>query len=91
MGLGHRRFRGWAKRGIFYRTHKELRGEINLECVMIDDTIVQVHRKASGTGKGLGKQAIGRSRGELTVKLRCWLTCAAAWSTFARSRAKHTN
>lgn len=34
---------------------------------MTDSTIVQAHQKASG--KVLGKQAIGRSRGGLTTKI----------------------
>ena len=65
----HRRFREWAKRGIFDRIHKELRGEIDLECAMTGGATAQAHRKASSAGKALGKQAIGRCRGGLTTKI----------------------
>ena len=54
---------------FFDRIHKESRGEIHLECAMIDGMIVQVHQKALDARKVLGKQAIGRSHGGLTTKI----------------------
>ena len=48
-----RRFRRWAKRGVFERLFKEIRGEPDFEYALIDGTIVQAHQKASGAKGGL--------------------------------------
>ena len=48
-----RRFRRWAKGGVFERLFKEIRGEPDFECALIDGTIVQAHQKASGAKGGL--------------------------------------
>ena len=52
----HQRFRGWAKRVVFDRICKELRGKIDLECAMNDGTIVPDRQKASGARKTLGNR-----------------------------------
>ena len=56
--------------GVFERIHRGLRGKIDAECAIIDGAVAQAHRKVSGAGKVLGKQAIGRARGGLTTKVR---------------------
>lgn len=43
-----RRFRRWAKTGVFDRVFKALSGEPDFEYVLVDGTIVSVHQKASG-------------------------------------------
>ena len=48
-----RRFRRWAKGGVFERLFKETRGEPDFEYALIDGTIVQAHQKASGAKGGL--------------------------------------
>ncbi len=48
-----RRFRRWAKGGVFERLFKEIRGEPDFEYALIDGTIVQAHQKASGAKGGL--------------------------------------
>ncbi len=48
-----RRFRRWAKGGVFERIFKEISGAPDFEYAMIDGTIVQVHQKASGAKGGL--------------------------------------
>ena len=48
-----RRFRRWAKGGVFARLFKEIRGEPDFEYALIDGTIVQAHQKASGAKGGL--------------------------------------
>ena len=48
-----RRFRRWAKDGVFERIFKEISGISDFEYAMIDGTIVQVHQKASGAKGGL--------------------------------------
>lgn len=46
----------------------EISGVTDFENVLIDGTIVQAHRKASGAKGGTQDQAIGSSRGGLTTK-----------------------
>lgn len=48
-----RRFRRWAKAGVFDSLFKVMSGEPALEYALIDGTIVQVHQKAAGAKGGL--------------------------------------
>ena len=64
-----KRFRRWAKAGIFESLFNALNDEPDLEYVLIDGTIVQAHQKASGARRETQHQAIGRSRGGLTTKI----------------------
>lgn len=48
-----RRFRRWAKAGIFESLFKVMSGDPDLEYALIDGTIVQVHQKATGAKGGL--------------------------------------
>jgi len=48
-----RRFRRWARGGVFERLFREIRGQPDFEYALIDGTIVQVHQKASGAKGGL--------------------------------------
>ena len=48
-----KRFRRWANAGVFERLFNVINGELDLECAMIDETIVQAHQKASGAKGGL--------------------------------------
>ena len=48
-----RRFRRWAKEGIFDRIFETVSGDPDFEYVLIDGTIVSVHQKASGAKGGL--------------------------------------
>ena len=48
-----RRFRRWAKAGIFDRLCNAMSGDTDLEYALIDGTIVHVHQKASGAKGGL--------------------------------------
>ena len=48
-----RRFRRWAKDGVFDRIFEALSGDPDFEYVLIDGTIVSVHQKASGAKGGL--------------------------------------
>ena len=54
-----RRFRRWAKVGVFYCLFNAINGEPDLECAMIDGTIVQAHQKASGAKGGLSIRPSG--------------------------------
>ena len=64
-----KRFRRWAKAGIFDSLFNALNDEPDLEYILIDGTIVQAHQKASGARRETQPQAIGRSRGGLTTKI----------------------
>ncbi|SEL47667.1 Transposase [Roseovarius azorensis] len=48
-----RRFRRWAKAGIFESLFNAMSGDPDLEYALIDGTIVQVHQKATGAKGGL--------------------------------------
>ena len=48
-----RRFRRWAKAGVFESLFKAMSGDVDLEYALIDGTIVQVHQKATGAKGGL--------------------------------------
>jgi transposase len=48
-----RRFRRWAKAGVFEQIFNEMRGASDFEYALIDGTIVQAHQKASGARGGL--------------------------------------
>jgi transposase len=48
-----RRFRRWAKAGVFEGLFNAMSDDPNLEYALIDGTIVQVHQKASGAEGGL--------------------------------------
>ncbi len=48
-----KRFRRWAKAGVFESLFNAISREPDLEYALIDGTIVQVHQKASGAKGGL--------------------------------------
>ncbi len=48
-----RRFRRWAKAGVFESLFKALSNEPDFEYALIDGTIVSVHQKATGAKGGL--------------------------------------
>lgn len=48
-----RRFRRWAKAGVFDRLFNAMSDDPDLEYALIDGTIVQVHQKASDAKGGL--------------------------------------
>lgn len=54
-----KRFRRWAKAGVFERLFNAISGEPDLECAMIDGTIVQAHQKASGAKGGFNIKPSG--------------------------------
>jgi transposase len=47
-----RRFRDWAKAGVFERLFDAVSGEPDLEYAMVDGTIVKVHRHGQGAKGG---------------------------------------
>jgi putative transposase len=50
-----RRFRRWAKKGVWKRLFTELGEDPDLEYLIIDSTIVRAHQHASGAKKGGAK------------------------------------
>ena len=48
-----RRFRRWAKGGVFDRLFEHVSGDPDMEYALIDGTIVSVHQKATGAKGGL--------------------------------------
>lgn len=49
----YRRFRDWARAGVFDRVFNALSDEPDMEVAMIDATIVKVHRHGQGSKGGL--------------------------------------
>lgn len=58
-----RRFRRWAKAGVFESLFNAMSGDPDLEYALIDGTIVQVHQKATGAKGGLGLRPSGARAG----------------------------
>jgi putative transposase len=46
------RFRRWAKKGIWAHIFETLRINPDLECLIIDSTVVRAHQHAAGAQKG---------------------------------------
>jgi transposase len=64
----HRRFSRWAEKGIWARLLSVLAQEADTEYVMIDSTVVRAHQHSAGAvGRDPNQQAIGRSRGGLSI------------------------
>ena len=49
----YRRFRDWARSGVFERMFNDLSDQPDMEMAMIDGTIVKVHRAGQGAKGGL--------------------------------------
>jgi transposase len=62
----HRRFSRWAEKGIWAKLLSVLTQEADTEYVMIDSTVVRAHQHSAG-GRDPNQQAIGRSRGGLSI------------------------
>ena len=54
-----RRFRRWARAGVFESLFKAMSEDVDLEYALIDGTIVQVHQKATGAKGGLSIRPLG--------------------------------
>ena len=54
-----RRFRRWARAGVFERLFTAMSGDPDLEYALIDGTIVQVHQKAPGAKGELNIRPFG--------------------------------
>ncbi|QBX99461.1 IS5 family transposase [Rhodophyticola sp. CCM32] len=54
-----RRFRRWAKTGVFESLFNVLSDDRDLEYALIDGTIVQVHQKPTGAKGGLKLRPLG--------------------------------
>lgn len=64
----HRRFSRWAEKGIWAKLLSVLTQEADTEYVMIDSTVVRAHQHSAGAvGRDPNQQAIGRSRGGLSI------------------------
>jgi transposase len=48
-----KRFRDWAKAGVFKRMFEAVSGQPDMEYAMVDATIVKVHRHGQGAKGGL--------------------------------------
>ena len=54
-----RQFRRQTKAGIFESLFKDMSNDPDLECALIDGTIVQVHQKATGAKRGPSIKPLG--------------------------------
>lgn len=57
-----RRFRRWARGGVFDRLFEAVSDEPDMEYALIDGTIVPVHQKATGAKGGLKIRPLGDQR-----------------------------
>lgn len=53
-----KRFRRWVQADVFYRMFKALSADADFEYVMIDGTIVKVHRSGQGAKGGLSARPL---------------------------------
>lgn len=51
----HRRFSRWASRGVWKAVFAALNLDAELDCLMMDSTIVRVHQHAAGAKRGLSE------------------------------------
>ena len=63
-----KRFRRWAKRGVWERLMQHSQPLAGPDVLHIDSTSIKCHRTATGA-RGGAEEAIGRSRGGLTTKV----------------------
>jgi transposase len=56
-----KRFRRWAKKGVFERIFNALSGEPDFEYAMIDGTIIRVHQHGMGAKGGLARASCSAS------------------------------
>lgn len=63
-----RRFRRWAKKGVWDRLLQRSQPVAGPDVLHIDSTAIKCHRTATGA-RGGGEEAIGRSRGGITTKV----------------------
>ena len=61
------RFRRWVRSGVFDQMFEALSADADFEYVIVDGTIVRVPQHGTGARGGTKTQAIGHSRGGLTI------------------------
>ena len=70
----YKRFARWCKRDIFTQMHVHFAADPDLECLLIDSTIIRAHPCAAGAPASTAvevepTQALGRSRGGFSTKI----------------------
>ena len=80
VGTVSSRFYRWRRSGVWHRVLEELQadaeGRVGWELHFLDSTVVRAHQHAAGARKagrepGAGDEALGRSRGGVTIHVRC--------------------
>ncbi len=68
----YKRFARWSERGIWEQMHAHFADDPDLECLLLDSTIIRAHPCAAGASAKQGgqqEQALGRSRGGFSTKI----------------------
>lgn len=68
----YKRFARWCENGIWERMHQHFSDDPDIECLILDSTIVRAHPCAAGAlhkSGGQAAQALGRSRGGFSTKI----------------------
>ncbi len=66
----HKRFKYWAKKGVWQKIFQAAQQDPDIEYVMLDSTIVRANACAAGyTKDSQVKECLGRSRGGFTTKI----------------------
>jgi transposase len=68
----YKRFARWCERGIWTKMHAHFADDPDLECLLLDSTVIRAHPCAAGASAKQGgqqAQALGRSRGGFTSKI----------------------
>ena len=53
------RFSRWGKKGVWQRVIKAISGDVDLEALFIDSTVVRAHQHAAGAQKKRGRRRSG--------------------------------
>lgn len=68
----YKRFAGWCERGIWEQMLNHFADDPDMECLMLDGTVIRAHPCAAGAPQQRGgqeQQALGYSRGGFTTKI----------------------
>jgi len=64
------RFSRWSAKGVWCRIFEAMSDDADFEYLIVNSTIVRAHQHAAGAKRGSEDQALGRSRGGLSTKIR---------------------
>lgn len=77
------RFNRWSKKGVWRRVAEALAGDVDLEWLMIDSTVVRAHQHAAGKKGGRRTPNLDAARGDSAARS---MSRSTDWATPCGSR-----